>query len=61
MSRPRFRAYLGELADAAENDGMGETQVAAVGGGAYADLRRQFAGRRQDKDARPAAACLLFV
>ena len=52
---------LGKLADAAENDGMGEAQVAAVGGGAGVDLRRQFAGRRQDEDARAAARRLAFV
>ncbi len=47
------RLHLRELADAAEDDGVGEAQVAAVGGGAVVDLRRQFAGRRQDQDARP--------
>ena len=36
---------LGELADAAENDGVGETQMAAISGGALIDLGGQFAGR----------------
>ena len=52
---------LGKLADAAENNGVGEAQVAAVGGGALIDLRRQFAGRRQDEDARAAARRLPLV
>ena len=46
---------LGELADATENNGMTETHMAAVGRGAFGDLCRQFPGRCQDQDARPAA------
>ncbi len=47
-------AQLGDLCvlgDAAEDDGVAQVQILAVGVDLVADLDRQFAGRRQDKRA----------
>ena len=52
MSTPRASAlHLLALADAAEDHGVAELEIAAVGGEAVADLRRQLAGRGQHQDA----------
>ena len=49
------------LADAAEDDGVREAGVAAVDGETLADLRRQFACRREHEDPRQRGAAPGFV
>jgi hypothetical protein len=52
VQRPRLRV----LADTAENDEVGELQVAAVGRKAVADLGGKLAGRRENERAHGAGA-----
>ena len=43
------RIDLGLLADAAEDHGRAQTEMAAIGAEAFGDLEREFARRRQDQ------------
>ena len=53
MSTPRCSAATcGRLADAAEDDGVAKAQMMAIGASAFADLRGEFAGRRQHEGTR---------
>ena len=51
MSTPRAGLHLRVLAHAAEDDGVAERQVGAVGPEALADLDRQLARGREDQGA----------
>ncbi len=48
------RLDLASLSDAAENDGVTQAQMPAVGGKAFADLDRELARRRKDERAHRA-------